>query len=148
MEIPVRKVRLDDEVWEQIQALPGKTPNDKLRGLLAGKADSGVSGDLRLDEILEHVRSIAAVMPDQTLPNSAQMEMIVDVTMQRKIDERAAARTGQGAFMSTPPPRFPRRETGVERTERESREAVQRVTALDSVDDPSIDRSPEFVSQG
>lgn len=40
----------------------------------------------------------------------------------------------------------PRRESGLERAQREKQERYERTAALDSVDDPSIDRSDEYVS--
>ena len=46
----------------------------------------------------------------------------------------------------SPPNVQPRRESGVERVQREKRERYERTAALDSVDDPSIDRSDEYVS--
>lgn len=148
---------MDDEVWDWLNGLPGNSINGQLRGLMNSQNPSPSApavGDTRLDEILEHVRSIAAVMPDDTIPDSDQMEMIIDVSMQRKIDERASRQSSQNFNPATIPgvqtgtgnlPR-PRRESGVERAQREDRERQDRVRALDSIDDPSIDRSGEFVS--
>jgi hypothetical protein len=149
-------IRVDDDVWQWLTVQPGRTVNDKLRGLMV--APQPASGpDVRLDEILEHVRSIAAVMPNETIPDSEQMEMIVDLAMQRKIDERAAARTcgpTAHAFDPRSVPGIqtgtgnlrPRRETGAERAQREGLERQDRARAMDSTDDPSIDRSDDFVS--
>jgi hypothetical protein len=47
-----------------------------------------------------------------------------------------------------PTPTRPIRESGYEKAQREKRERYDRTAALDSVDDPSIDRSDEYVSQG
>lgn len=137
MDIPVRKVRLDDEVWEHLATLPGKTPNDKLRALFFNE-------DRRLDEVLELVQSIAATIeealhkpaPEQwTHPNGAPNV----AELQQRINDMQ----GRASDVHSPPPC---RESGNERMQRERQEKQERTAALDSVDDPSIDRSDEFVS--
>lgn len=110
--------------------------------------------DPRIDEILEHVRSIAGVMPRGTLPDCEQSEMILESVMDRKIAERQATRAAGQTFDPRTVPGVqtgagnlrPRRETGNERAERERRERQERTAALDPVQDESIDRSDEYVS--
>lgn len=130
---------------DAINDLPGSTINEKLRARLIGGETAGEPS--QLGEALELLRS---------LPDAEDMEQIIDSTMRRIIDERAASRaTGANGFdpasipgvnvgaRNLPPPR---RESGRDRVEREERERVARVEALDSVHDPSIDRSAEYVS--
>lgn len=135
-------IRVDAEVWEAMNALPGSTINDKLRGLLFDTKPADVVTAPALLETLELVRQ---------LPDAEDIEQIVDAVMTRKIAERQAMRPAPANGFD--PRTIPgvqvgagRRETGQERAEREERERLARVQALDPVDDPSIDRSGEFCS--
>lgn len=89
MDIPKRSIRLDDEVWARLQALPGKTINEGLRSLLVEGSDQ-LAATL---ETLELVRS---------LPDAEQIETIIDAALQRKIEERAASRTQQPEELAQP----------------------------------------------
>lgn len=88
-----RPIRVDDDVWEALNALPGKSVNEKLRLLLIDTApavsvtvfdrEDFEPSRIAICETLELVRS---------LPSVEDIEAIVDATMQRKIEERAASR--------------------------------------------------------
>lgn len=90
-------MRLDDEVWSAVNALPGSTINDKLRGhLLNRKVTESPADSAALLEILEHVQTIAARMPDGQLLDAEHAAAIVEDTMQQKIDERKAQQPSTG----------------------------------------------------
>lgn len=148
METKPRSLRLSDEVADAINALPGMTADDKLRGLLL----AGPVGDSpALLEILEHVRTMAG-----TLPTADDLEQIIDSTMRKIIDERAAARQPATNFDPRTIPGVqvgaqnlqPRRESATERMTRERREKEERTAALDGsgAGREDIDRADEFVS--
>lgn len=133
MEIKGHTIRVDDEVWEKLNGLPGSM-NEGLRALLINPtaADSPA-----LLEVLEHVRSMAA-----SLPSTEDMYEIVGHVV------REQAPLGiPGVQLGATAAQAPRRETGSERAARETRERGARAAAMDPVSDPSIDRSDEFVSQ-
>ena len=145
-------VRLDDEVADWLNGLPGSTTNDKLRGLMEGAPSPGPQAPANaLVELLDLTRTIAAQMPSEgsQIPDAETIHDIVEDALTRKIEERKAQRGPSFDPASVPGVQrgsFPRRESGAERAAREASERQARAAALDSVQDDSIDRSDEYVS--
>lgn len=131
-----RSIRIADDVWEAIQALPGKT-DDALRAILVTGAVPKVDSHAevgrwfretwaQLDEILETVQSESFI---PTVGAAYVMPSPVDPA------------TIPGVHKGLPP-----RESGAERAARERRERQERARNSDSTDDESFDRSDEYVS--
>lgn len=123
-----------------------RVPDDEVDQVRASLKDAAASLGISQGELLK--RAVSSVVGIASAEPSK-----VDAVMQRKIDERTARSMSSQApstsSESIPGVQrgMPRRESGSERVARERREKLDRTAALDSVDDPSIDRSDEYVSQ-
>lgn len=108
---------------------------------------------------LESVKSLAEVLEcgegevlDQAVEffeahNGGEARVTVSYPTLANPSIPSAALPAAGNLPAPPTPNRPVRESGYERAQREKRERYDRTAALDSVDDPSIDRSDEYVSQ-
>lgn len=143
MEIKGHTVRVDDEVWAWLNDLPGKTLNDSLQLVMFEMAKWGLA---KMNPKREEAPATAPAVDLSGV--NRRLDWMTD-----KLDELLEiAQTVPQQPASVPGVQMgagslrPRRETGTERAERERLERQQRAESLDSVSDPSIDRSDEFVS--
>lgn len=148
----VRSIRLDDEIWERVQALPGKTINDALRVLMDG-ADARISKilqlmekpavpDTRIDEILEHAQSQVSIEDIQEVFENA-IQAARDAKEAQRATNPAAVPGVQQGYAGLGKPRY---ESRADRDARERQEKMDKARARSSVgDDPSYVFDPEYV---
>lgn len=85
-ELRNRSIRVDDDVWAAIQALPGRTQNEALRAALFG---NGSDIDGKISEILELSRSMAGTIEGAILNAGAQVTReIMETTAHPLTDNR------------------------------------------------------------